>query len=177
MLCRGQFGLEAVARVPPATSCATAAGEACGEDHAVVGQHAGRQPVAGYGGAEDLDHGGAGDPRERHAGQQQPGMVVEEVEDLHVAAGSQPVVGEVGLPHLVRELGFEPQVGRFRSFLRLGGDVAVARQDPPHRRRRHRRLVVLGEVPADGVCAGVEALLDQLLAQPQHPLDHVRAGR
>lgn len=38
---------------------------------------------------------------ERGAGQQVAGVVVEEVQDLHIRAGGQPVVGGVGLPHLV----------------------------------------------------------------------------
>ena len=104
-------------------------------------------------------------------------MVVEEVEDLDVGAGGEAVVGEVGLPHLVGELGLEPGVGRFRAFLRVGGDVSMAGQDAPHRRRRHRDVVVLGEVPAQGVRAGVEALLDQLLAQPQYQILHLGGSR
>jgi hypothetical protein len=73
----GKFGLEAVTRVAPVA----AAGEAGGEHHAVVGQHAGRPAVAGDRVAEGGDHRGAGQAGEGDAGQQQPGVVVEEVED------------------------------------------------------------------------------------------------
>ncbi len=34
----------------------------------------------------------------------------------------EPVVGEVGLPALVGQLGGEPEVGRARPLARLGGD-------------------------------------------------------
>jgi hypothetical protein len=40
--------------------------------------------VAGDGGVEGGDDGVAGDAWERPAGQQQPGVVVEEGQDLHV---------------------------------------------------------------------------------------------
>lgn len=69
-----------------------------GEDGTVVGEHPLRPPVAGhghlqvsddYGGREDAPGGGGG---------QQPGMVIEDVEDLGVAAIGQRPVGDVGLP-------------------------------------------------------------------------------
>jgi hypothetical protein len=81
------------------------------------------------------------------------------------------------LPHLVGQTGFETDVGRFRTLLRLRDDLPVSGQDPPHRGHRHDDLVVLVQVPADGVRAGVEALLGELLAQPQHALDDLGAGR
>ncbi len=102
-----EFGLEALAGV---ASC-PAAGGAGGEHHAVVGQGAGRDAVGG-GGAEGCHGHRPGDAFERDTGQQVAGVAVEEVQDLHVDAGGQAVVGEVGLPHLVGHLGFEPQVGR-----------------------------------------------------------------
>jgi len=53
-------------------------------------------------------------------------VVVEEVEDLDIAAVGEAVVGEVGLPHLVGQVGFESCVRRFGAFFRFGGDVPVA---------------------------------------------------
>jgi hypothetical protein len=61
------------------------------------------------------------------------GAVVEPGDDLHVVAGSavvvgESVVGEVGLPGLVRHPGFEPDVGGLRALLRFGDDHARAGQ-------------------------------------------------
>ena len=54
------------------------------------------------------------------------GVVVDKAQDLHIGIGGavgsgQPVVGEVGLPHLVGLFGGEPDMGRFRFLLRLRG--------------------------------------------------------
>ncbi|HST09344.1 MAG TPA: hypothetical protein VLL05_03140, partial [Terriglobales bacterium] len=53
--------------------------------------------------------------------QHQPGVVVQPAQDLRVSAGAaigpgQPVMGEVGLPALVRLLGGEPWVPGPREF-------------------------------------------------------------
>jgi hypothetical protein len=50
-------------------------------------------------GLEDAPGGGPG---------QQPGMVVEDVEDLRPGVISQRPVGDVGLPQLVRQVRGEP---------------------------------------------------------------------
>ncbi len=57
------------------------------------------------------------------------GAVVEPADDLRVHAGSavgtgESVVGEVGLPGLIRHGGLEPDVGGLGPLLRLGGDQA-----------------------------------------------------
>jgi len=76
-------------------------------------------------------------------------MVVEPVDDLHPGAAGEPPVGEVGLPTLVGLIGFEPPIGTLGPFLRLSTDQPSRHQDPPDRRgRRHRQLLV-GKVPAD----------------------------
>jgi hypothetical protein len=104
-------------------------------------------------------------------------MGVEEVQDLDVDTGGQAVVAEVGLPHLVGHLGFEPQVGRAGPLARFGGDLGMAVQDPPHRRRRHRDPVMLVQVPANRLRARVEALFGQPLAQPQDQFHDAVTGR
>lgn len=62
----------------------------------------------------------------------QVSAVVEPADDLHIGTGSavgmrEPVVGEVGLPGLVRHLGLEPDVGGLRSPSRFGGGEIVER--------------------------------------------------
>jgi len=56
------------------------------------------------------------------AGQQQPGVVVEPVQDLGVGAVSQCPVGDVGLPALVGLVGGEADVAALGSLVRLGDD-------------------------------------------------------
>ena len=73
---------------------------------------------------------------------------------LSVTAGER-VVGEVGLPALVRLLGLEPQVGRSGPFGRGGGDQSGPGQVPADGRGRDPDLVVVLQVPGDGVRAGV----------------------
>ncbi len=108
-----QFVLEAVA-------AAAAAGEPGGEHHAVAGQRGGRDAVLGDRGAERLDHDRAGDRQVAGHPQGVPGVVIQPGQDLGVGAVGQRVVGEVGLPQLVRLLGDDPQVGRLRPLARLG---------------------------------------------------------
>ena len=110
-----------------AVAAAAAAGEADGVDHAVVGQRGGGDAVLGNGFAEGGEHDRGGDPGVGGDVQGVAGAVVEPADDLDVGAGSavgsgEPVVGEVGLPGLVRHRGFEPDVGGLGSLLRLGDD-------------------------------------------------------
>jgi len=56
----------------------------------------------------------------RLGGDQQPGMVVNHVEDLHLGAVGELPVGGVGLPALVGELGLETPPGALRSLLGWG---------------------------------------------------------
>jgi hypothetical protein len=87
------------------------------------------------GGAEGLQDGGAGDPGVGGDGQGAAGVVAEPGQDLGVGPAGERVVGEVGLPALVRHLGGEPDVGRFRPFPRFGEDQAARGQVPADRRR------------------------------------------
>jgi hypothetical protein len=78
----------------------------------------------------------------------------------------EPVVGEVGLPALVRHRRFEADVGGLRPLLRLRGDQASSDQLPGHRGPGHGDVVVMGQMPADGLRAGVQTLIGQFLAEP-----------
>jgi hypothetical protein len=105
-----------------------------------------------------------GGDRERVAG-----VVVEPGQDLGVRSGvavgaSESTVGEVGLPGLVGLLGLEPDVGGFGPLLRFRHHQPVLGQVPGHRGSGHRDLVVVLQVPDEGVRAGVQAGRGQLLA-------------
>jgi hypothetical protein len=56
------------------------------------------------------------------AGQQIPRVVIEPVQDLHIAAAEKPRVGEVRLPHLVGLAGLEAGV-ELRGRLRGSGVI------------------------------------------------------
>jgi hypothetical protein len=79
-----------------------------GEDRAVVGEHAGGDSPAEKGVLEGVHHVGFGDGAARDTGQGEPGVVVEEVEDLHAGAVGEVPVGGVGLPAFVGLFGLEP---------------------------------------------------------------------
>jgi hypothetical protein len=159
-----QFGLEGVA-------AAGAAGEAGGEHHAVVGEGGGWCAVAGHGGQEGVDHGGAGDAAVGGDRQGVAGVVIEPGQDLDVGAGGQAVVGEVGLPHLIGLLRLKADVGRPGPLAGGRGDQALAAQGAVDRRPRHPKLVVVFEVPADRVRAGVQSLTAEPLAELDDQLD------
>jgi hypothetical protein len=80
--------------------------------------------VSGKRFAERRRHDGSGDPGVCGDVEGVAGAVVEPADDLHVDAGGQSVVGEVGLPGLVGHLGFEPDVGGLGALLRFRGDQA-----------------------------------------------------
>ena len=136
--------------------------------------------MGGSGCAERREHDRAGDRAVGGHRQGVAGAVVEPREDLHIGAlldasdaaavgdvaGAvlEPVVGEVGLPGLVRLLGLEPDVGALRAFGRVGRDGTGPGQDPVDRGPRQDRGVVVGEVPVDRVGACVQTRLVELLA-------------
>jgi hypothetical protein len=116
-----EFGLEAVA-------APLAAGEAGGEDHAVVGQRRRWWPVTLD---RPMEHVHDRRPRDRLMGgdgQGVAGVVVQERQDLHVSPIGERVVGEVGLPALIRQLRREPDVGGFGSLGRLRTHQPLASQ-------------------------------------------------
>ena len=149
-----------------------------GEDGPVVGEHAGRDAPAGERGGEGVDDLRAeGDPS-GFGGDVGPGVVVENVQDLHIGAVGEMPVGGVGLPAFVGLVGAEPVPGGSGSFLGLRGDEPAPGEDPPDRGdRRHRRDPGRGEVGGDGLAAGVEALLGQGLAEPDDLVLQLQADR
>jgi hypothetical protein len=82
-----EFGFEGVA-------AAAAAGQAGGEDHAVVGERRGWWAVLGGRSPERGDDDRSGDPVMRGDRQSATGVVIEPGEDLVVLARGQRVVGE-----------------------------------------------------------------------------------
>lgn len=83
------------------------AGEPGGEHQAVVGQDAGGWSVLVAGLTEGVDDAGAGDGPVGGRGDQVAGVVVEEGQHFGVGAVGEADVGEVGLPHLVGQVGLE----------------------------------------------------------------------
>jgi hypothetical protein len=83
-----------------------AAAEVTGEDRAVVGEQAFRAAVAGHRGVQVGDDVAGLEHRAGGGTGQQPGMVIDDVEDLYLALDAAMVdqlpVGDVGLPALVR---------------------------------------------------------------------------
>lgn len=109
------------------------------------------------------------------------GVVVEPGEDFGVGAVGEAVVGDVCLPGFVGLVGLEADVGGFRFFVRCGLDEVVATQDPVDRGPRQCDAVVVFEVPADCVGAGIEALGGELAAKLDDEIDRrcwccVRSG-
>jgi hypothetical protein len=147
-----------------------------------VGQGRGRDAMGGNGLPEDVAHDRAGDPVVGGDREGVAGVVVEPAQDLGIGAGAcvgsgQPVVGEVGLPALVGLLGLEADVGRAGAFGRLRGDQAQPGQVPGDRRPRDPDTMMMLQVPADRVAAGVQAALDELLTYRDDQLEHCRGAR
>jgi hypothetical protein len=110
------------------------------------------------------------------------GAVIQPGQDLDVGTGcavqaGEAVVGEVGLPAFVGLLGGEADVGGLGSLGRFRHDRPGPDQDPVDRGPRQCRSVMPGQVPADRVRARIQAVLGQLLTQPQHQLDRRRRCR
>jgi hypothetical protein len=92
-------------------------------------------------------------------------LVVDPAQDLDVAAAGEPPVGEVALPHLVGQVGLEPDVGGFRSLLRFDLGHASSTQGAIDRCRRHGQVVMLAEMPGDRFRPGVKPSSDQFATQ------------
>jgi hypothetical protein len=136
-----------------------------GEDRPVVGQERGGiSPLlsGSMQGAHDIGGSCGGERPALHA---QPGVVINDVEDLEHDAVEAGDVGDVGLPALVGELSFEPAPGALGAFVGLGSDEPTGFEDPPDRRDRRDIVAAAGQVGVDGGGPGVEAGVDQLFAQ------------
>ena len=93
-------------------------------------------------------------------------MVVNEVQDLDLAAIGQMPLGGVRLPAFVGQAGPEADEGGARPLVRLRGDQAATTEDSPDggARRRCRRQTP-GEVVGDGLGPGVVTRSAELLAE------------
>src|SRR5437660_9493332 len=100
---------------------------------------------------EDIDHVQSFEGAEAAGGQSDSGLVIEEVEDLDRAAVSELPGGGVKLPGFVGQLGLEADEGSSGSFVRLGGDEALALEDAPNGGDRWRFGNSLRQVVMDGL--------------------------
>ncbi len=83
----------------------------------------------------------------------------------------ETVVGEVGLPALVGHSGLESDVGGLRPLLRLRDHQPESRQVAADRGHGHGDLMMVLQVPRDGVWPGIKASIDQFLAEPDDQFD------
>ena len=109
--------------------------------------------MRGNGVAEGSQHDRASHPAVRGHVQGIAGAVIQPGQNLDVDTSRavevrEPVVGEVGLPTLVRLGRFEADVGGLGSLGRLGHDSPGPDQDLVDRGPRQARAVVAGQVPA-----------------------------
>src|SRR5262245_13990369 len=122
-----------------------------GEHGAVVGEHRGGWSVLVSGVAEDSDHVGGAVGRPGGGGDQEPGVIVDDVEDLGAGAAGQLPVSDVHLPSLVRQVSAKPRVRGPGAFLRLRRYQPAPAQHPPDRRHRRHQITAPSQVPGDRV--------------------------
>ena len=136
-----------------------------GEHRTVIGQQRRREPLGRSGFVEARHHVGSLEHAKGIGAHQEPGVVIDRVQDLDVGARGELPVSNVFLPAFVRHLGREPDRGGLRSFLRLGGDEATTRQDPPDRGHRRWCDPATIQVVGDRVGACIQPLVVQFLAK------------
>ena len=119
----------------------------------------------------------AGDPVMSGDRQGVTGVVIEPGEDLAVLARAERVMGEVGLPHLVGLVGLEAGIRRTGPLRGRRRNQTLAAQRAVDRRSRHSDVVVVLEMPADRVRAGIKALRAELAAQPNDQRDGALGDR
>jgi hypothetical protein len=93
------------------------------------------------------------------------GVIVDEAQDLGVGGISQPPVGEIGLRAFVGQLGGKPDVGGLGAVVGCLGDQSCAGRVAADGGRRHGQLMMMLQVPGDGVGAVVESFAAELCAQ------------
>lgn len=109
--------------------CIPATHESRGVDGPVVRQRGCWDAVLAGEREKGIDDIVPSDAREGAAVEEVAGVVVEPVQDLDVGAVAQVPVGEVGLPGLVRESGFETDERVLRPFAGFRSDEAGVMQD------------------------------------------------
>src|SRR3954454_24975179 len=93
-----------------------------------------------------------------------------------VARWMAMLVGRARFGNLARSRRDVPGAGGRGPFGRLRSYGAGADQDPVDGGPGRGGLVVVGQVPSDGVGTGVQARVGELLAQPYDELDGRRRG-
>jgi hypothetical protein len=153
-----------------------AAGKAGGEHYAVIRQHGGGNALVSDGLPKHRHHDRAGHRLVAGDGERVAGMIVQKAQNLGIGTGcavtsGESVVGEVDLPHLVGLFGGEADVGRFGFLLRLRDDQPGRLQGAPDCGLRDGQLMLLDQMPRDGVGAGIQPSLGQLMPQPDDQRD------
>jgi hypothetical protein len=90
-------------------------------------------------------------------GDEQPGVVIDQVQDLDLGAVGQVPEGKVALPELIGEVRLKPIEGCLGTLVGLGDDEPLALEDTPDAGARRQLGEAFGEVMEDGLGAGVEA--------------------
>ncbi len=133
--------------------------------HPNIGEHRGGEPPGRCPLVEGGNHVGRGRDRHHDGRRHYPGVVVDEVEDLHIRPIGQCPVGHVRLPGLVGQGRLEPCPGRPRPLLGLGDDEPPSHEHPVDGGSTGCHAVAMAEVVLDAERAGVESLLLELLAE------------
>jgi len=94
----------------------------------------------------------------------EPGVIVDLIEDLDVGAIGESPVGGVELPTLVGLLRLEANERALRALVRLGSDEPALGQDPPDRGDGRNATTAPFEMERDGRRAGFVAGLVEVFA-------------
>ena len=128
-------------------------------------------PWFGNGFGEFVDNDGPGDAAVGGDRECVAGVIVDPAQNFGVGAVGEGPVGEVSLPEFVGLFGGKTDVGRFGAFLRAGCDEPGRGEVAADGGRRNSHVVVMVEVPGDGVGSGVESFAGQLVAHLEDQLD------
>ncbi len=160
-----------------------AAEEPAGETGPVVRHDMGGQSPAAGGVAEGVPGGLAAGSAGHAGGEEDPGVVVDEVHDPHLFAAGQDPLGGVDLPGAVGRRPLETPPGRPGPFLRLRRHQTPPHQRPMNRRHRWDRPSGPGQVVGDRLRPIVQRELlpepNDLILQPgrDHPRRPMRPPR
>ena len=121
----------------------------------VVGQESCWPAEDRRGGGDHGERGCPGAGRHRLRGDEQPGVVIDDVEDLHVGAVGELPGGVIELPAFVGSFGGEAAVGPLGTLGGVINDEPAGLEDPPDRRFR-RQTRQAGEIPGDRRRPGIQ---------------------